>query len=132
MVTLSNTSKKAGVFTLLLLAGMLTIAPLCLAAEGGANDEELSVEQREITRIEQTTATTGAGLRALGMALGAGIAIAGAGLATGRAQAAVGAGGAGAITEKPELFGNILILFAIPETIVVFGFVIAIMLILAI
>lgn len=132
MVTLSSTSKKAGVVAVLLLVCMLTIAPLCFAAEGGESEEELQSEQQEITRIEQTSATTGAGLRALGLALGAGIAIAGAGLGTGRAQAAVGAGGAGAITEKPELFGNILILFAIPETIVVFGFVIAIMLILAI
>jgi V/A-type H+-transporting ATPase subunit K len=72
--------------------------------------------------------STGDGLKALGLAIGAGIAIAGAGLGTGRAQAGVGAGGSGALAEKPELFTNILILFAIPETIVILGFVIAFML----
>jgi V/A-type H+-transporting ATPase subunit K len=124
MVTLSNTSKKAALIALMLLVGMLTIAPLGFAAEGTAESEAESVAQ--------TSATTGSGLRAIGLGLGAAIAIAGAGIATSRAQAAVGAGGTGAITEKPELFGNVLILFAIPETIVVFGFVIAIMLVLAI
>lgn len=69
------------------------------------------------------------GLAVLGLGLGAGIAVAGAGLATGLAQSGVGAGGTGALAEKPELFGNVLILFAIPETIVVFGFVIAFLLI---
>ena len=72
-----------------------------------------------------TTSTVGDGIRVLGLALGAGIAIAGAGLGTARAQAAVGSGGTGAMAEKPELFTSVLILFAIPETIVVLGFVIA-------
>ena len=62
------------------------------------------------------------------IALGAGIAIAGGAIATARAQAAVGAGGTGALAEKPELFGSILILFAIPETLVIFAFVIAFLL----
>jgi V/A-type H+-transporting ATPase subunit K len=51
-----------------------------------------------------------------------------AGIGTGLAQSGVGAGGTGAMAEKPELFTNVLILFAIPETIVLFGFVIAIIL----
>ncbi|MDX9972150.1 MAG: V-type ATP synthase subunit K [FCB group bacterium] len=67
-------------------------------------------------------------IKACGLALGAGIAIAGAALATGRAQAAVGAGGTGALAEKPDLFTLILILIAIPETLVVFGFVISFLL----
>jgi V/A-type H+/Na+-transporting ATPase subunit K len=70
-------------------------------------------------------ATMGDGLRALGIALGAGLAIASAGFATARVQTAVGSGGTGAMAEKPELFTSVLILFAIPETIVVLGFVIA-------
>ncbi len=127
MVTLSNAPKKAAMLSLLLLVGMLTAAQFAFAAEGPGAKAEGPVES-----VSQTSATTGSGLRALGLAVGAGIAIAGAGIATSRAQAAVGAGGTGAITEKPELFGNVLILFAIPETIVVFGFVIAIMLVLAI
>jgi V/A-type H+-transporting ATPase subunit K len=133
MVTLSNMSKKVALVALMLLVGMMTLAPLGYAAEGAGVDEaEEARLNAETVRKARAEASTGSGLRALGLALGAGIAIAGAGIATSKAQAAVGAGGTGAITEKPELFGNVLILFAIPETIVVFGFVIAIMLVLAI
>lgn len=74
---------------------------------------------------EETGPSVGEGLRVMGLALGAGIAVAGGALATGRAQASVGAGGTGALAEKPELFGSVLILFAIPETLVIFAFVIA-------
>lgn len=70
----------------------------------------------------------GGGIRAAGLAIGAGLAILGGALGTGRAQASIGAGGTGAIAEKPELFTNVLVLVAIPETIVVFGFVIAFLL----
>jgi V/A-type H+-transporting ATPase subunit K len=133
MVTLSNTSKKAVLVALLLMTGVAMLSPLAYAAEGaGVDPEEEARLQAEAHRKAQAEATTGSGLRAVGLGLGAAIAIAGAGIATSKAQAAVGAGGTGAITEKPELFGNVLILFAIPETIVVFGFVIAIMLVLAI
>lgn len=72
--------------------------------------------------------SVGDGLRALGLAIGAGLAVGIAGFGTGHAQASVGAGGTGAIAENPQLFINVLILFAIPETIVLFGFVIAILL----
>jgi V/A-type H+/Na+-transporting ATPase subunit K len=68
--------------------------------------------------------STGAGL----IAIGAGLAVGLAGIATGNAQANVGAGGTGAMAEKPELFTNVLILFAIPETIVILGFVIGFLL----
>ena len=62
-----------------------------------------------------------------GMALGAAIAIGLSALASGIAQSKIGSAGAGALVEKPELFGNILILTVIPETMVVFGFVIAVL-----
>ena len=75
-----------------------------------------------------TDSSTGNGLKGLGLGIGAGLAVGLAGMGTGRAQAGVGAGGTGAIVEKPELFAQILILFAIPETLVIFGFVIAILL----
>ncbi|MBN2309808.1 MAG: ATPase [Candidatus Hydrogenedentes bacterium] len=64
-------------------------------------------------------------MRTAGLAIAAALAIGLTGLATARVQAAVGAGGTGAMAEKPELFTNILVLFAIPETIVVLGFVVA-------
>ncbi len=43
---------------------------------------------------------------------------------------AIGAAGAGAIAEKPDVAGTIMILEAIPETVVILGFVVAAMVIL--
>lgn len=51
--------------------------------------------------------------------------------ATAYAQARIGAAGAGAMAEKPEVAGTIILLIAIPDTIVVMGFVVGIMLALA-
>jgi V/A-type H+-transporting ATPase subunit K len=48
-------------------------------------------------------------------------------LATGWAQSRIGAAGVGTIAEKPELRGTVIILLAIPETMVILGFVIAVM-----
>ncbi len=61
------------------------------------------------------------------IALAAALAIGLAGLATGFAQAKIGAAAVGAIVEKPETLGPVLILLVIPETIVIFGFTIAIL-----
>ncbi len=114
MVTASN-RKRVLFFGLALMALCLTLGvPAAFAQE----DEEHGEEGGE----------PAGDLAVLGMAIGAGLAIAGAGIGTGLAQAGVGAGGTGAIVEKPELFANVLILFAIPETIVILGFVIAFLL----
>ncbi len=59
------------------------------------------------------------------VALAAAIAIAIPAIATAWAQSKIGSAGAGAMAEKPELSGSILIMVAIPETIVLLGFVIA-------
>ncbi len=48
-------------------------------------------------------------------------------LATAWAQSRIGAAGAGTLAEKPELTGTIIILLAIPETMVILGFVVAAM-----
>ena len=61
------------------------------------------------------------------LAIGAGISVGLAALATGYAQARIGAAGVGAITEKPELTGRIILLIAIPETLVILGFAVAAM-----
>jgi V/A-type H+-transporting ATPase subunit K len=66
------------------------------------------------------------GLLALGAALAVGLAA----LATGYAQSKIGSAGAGAIAEKPELRGTVILLVAIPETMVILGFAVAAMLIL--
>ena len=67
-----------------------------------------------------------------GIAIGAGIAILGGAIGTGIAQAAIGSAVMGVIAEKPEQAGKLIIWIAIPETIVIFGFVIAILLALAV
>lgn len=59
------------------------------------------------------------------LAIGAGLAIGLAGLGTGIAQSRIGAAGVGAIVEKPESLGVVIILLAIPETVVILGFVVA-------
>jgi V/A-type H+-transporting ATPase subunit K len=61
-------------------------------------------------------------------AIGAAIAIAGGAIATALVQSNVGSSGMGLIAEKPEEFGKVIMLFAIPETLVLFGFVVAFML----
>lgn len=65
--------------------------------------------------------SVGDGLIALGAALAIGVAAIGVGLA----QAAIGSAGAGTLAERPEAFGQILIYLVIPETIIIFAFVIA-------
>lgn len=54
-----------------------------------------------------------------------GLAIGLAGLGTGLAMKDVGAAAVGATAEQEEMFGRALVFFVIPETIVLFGFVIA-------
>ena len=65
------------------------------------------------------------------MAFAAALAIGMSALATAWAQSRVGAAGAGTLAEKPELTATIVILLAIPETIVILGFVIAAMILMA-
>ncbi len=64
-----------------------------------------------------------------GLALvGAGIAVGLAGIGTGIAQSQIGAAAVGATAEDPKMFGRGMILLVLPETIVILGFVIAILL----
>jgi V/A-type H+-transporting ATPase subunit K len=51
-------------------------------------------------------------------------------LATAWAQSKIGAAAAAALAEKPELAGTVIILVAIPETMVILGFIVALSLIL--
>ena len=57
--------------------------------------------------------------------IGAGLAIGLAAIGTGMAQGRIGSAGAGVIAEKPELAGMIILLLAIPETMVILGFAVA-------
>ncbi|HVL48691.1 MAG TPA: ATPase [Candidatus Thermoplasmatota archaeon] len=64
----------------------------------------------------------------MGLAIGAGLAIGLAGLATGIAQKDIGAAAVGATAEDAGFLGRGILLVAIPETIVIFGFVVAFLL----
>ena len=66
------------------------------------------------------------------IALAAALAMGLSALATAWAQSRIGAAGAGTIAEKPELSGTVIILLAIPETMVILGFVIATMILFTI
>ena len=59
------------------------------------------------------------------VALGAGLAIGLSAVAAAIAESTIGAAAVGAMAEKEELFGKGLILTVIPETLVIFGLVIA-------
>lgn len=61
------------------------------------------------------------------LAFAAALALGMSAFATAWVQSRIGAAGAGTLAEKPELTGTIIILLAIPETIVILGFVIAAM-----
>ncbi len=59
------------------------------------------------------------------MNVGAGLAIGLTGIGTGIAQSRIGAAVVGAVVEKPEMFGLTIVVMALPELIVIFGFAIA-------
>lgn len=61
------------------------------------------------------------------IAVGASIAFGLSAIAAGIAEKQIGAAAVGAMAEKEELFGKGLILTVIPETIVIFGLVVAIL-----
>lgn len=64
------------------------------------------------------------------LAIGAGLAVGLAAIGTGLAQGKIGSAGAGAIAEKPELTGSMIVLLAIPETMIILGFAVAAMVML--
>ena len=104
---------------LVLIALLIALPFVALAAEhpGEAMGQDLAKEKTGI----------GEGMKRAGYGLGAGIALGLTGLATGIAQSKIGAAGIGALAENPKLIGNVILLVAIPETVVILGFVIAFM-----
>lgn len=80
----------------------------------------------------QSAAQTTEGVKsdlALGfIAVAAALAVGLCALATAMAQSRIGAAGCGTLAEKPELSGTVILLVAIPETMVILGFVVAVVL----
>lgn len=62
--------------------------------------------------------------------LSAAVVMAIAALATAWAQSRIGAAGAASLAEKPELTTTVIIMIAIPETVAILGFVVAVLIIL--
>jgi V/A-type H+-transporting ATPase subunit K len=93
---------------------VLCFGSVCLAAEGSVPEEQVQPD-----RGQWATAFI-----AVGAALSVGLCA----LATGLAQSRIGAAGCGAIAEKPESAGTVILLVAIPETMVILGFVVAVVL----
>lgn len=63
------------------------------------------------------------------IALAAALAVAVGALGTAWAQSRIGAAAAGAMAERPELGGQMLIFLALPETMIILGFLVAFFLI---
>ena len=61
------------------------------------------------------------------MSLAAALSVGVAAVATAWVQSRIGAAGAGALAEEPELRGAIIVMLAIPETLVILGFVVAVL-----
>ena len=61
------------------------------------------------------------------LAAAAAIAVGLTAVATAWVQSRIGAAGAGALAEKPELRGAVIVMLAIPETLVILGFVVAVL-----
>ena len=70
------------------------------------------------------------GLEVAVAAIAGAIAISGGAIGTGMAQSAIGSAGIGLIAEKPEAQGIAILFMVLPETILIFGFVIAILILL--
>lgn len=94
----------------LLVVGFLAVALLMTTsvalAQEAATGKQLSIAQ---------------GL----LGLAAAIAVAGGAIGTAWAQSRIGAAAAGAIAERPELGGQLLIFLVLPETLIIFGFLVA-------
>ncbi len=61
------------------------------------------------------------------IAAAAAVAVGVSAVATAWVQSRIGSAGAGALAEKPEVRGAIIVMLAIPETLVILGFVVAVL-----
>ena len=68
--------------------------------------------------------------REAGIAIGAGIAMAGGALGTAWAQASIGSSIMGVLAEKPEEAMKLIIYMALPELIVILGFLVSLLMVL--
>lgn len=100
-------------------SALFVLALLLLLCAGGLWAEEAAPAPEGGARARAPLATAA-------IAIGAGLAVGLTAIATAIAQSKIGAAGAGTIAEKPETVGSIILLVAIPETMIILGFVTAI------
>ncbi len=104
--------KKKSLLLVLVLVSLFASAGALWAQEQSQQAATQEPKKRDIT----------VGLIAAAAAIAVGLCAIG----TGLAQSRIGAAGAGTIAEKPEAAGTIILLLAIPETMVILGFVVAV------
>jgi V/A-type H+-transporting ATPase subunit K len=75
---------------------------------------------------EAATASTGISVGGGLVALAAGLALGLAAIGVGLAQGRIGSAAAGTLAERPEAFGQLLIYIILPETLIIFGFLVVI------
>jgi len=110
---------------LYVLAAMLFVALLATPAVS-ADSHNTTADNMTADMSDNENTVSAAKNTAYGyMAIGAGLAIGLAGIGTGIAQSHTGAAAVGAVAEDRSNFANSLIFIAIPETVVILGFVIA-------
>ena len=110
---------------LYVLAAMLFLALLATPAVS-ADSHNTTADNMTADMSDNENTVSAAKNTAYGyMAIGAGLAIGLAGIGTGIAQSHTGAAAVGAVAEDRSNFANSLIFIAIPETVVILGFVIA-------
>lgn len=114
-VTRTSRSTKLEVTRLKKVVFMVALVGMVILATGSVAlaAEATPVQARELTLAH--------GL--LGIA--AAIAIFGGAIGTAWAQSRIGAAAAGAIAERPEIGGQMLIFLVLPETLIIFGFLVA-------
>ena len=102
------------------LVGLLLI-PLGTLSLGSGEPVTSSEDQQNEKSGSERTALSSA-LLALAAALAVGLCAVG----TGIAQSRIGAAGCGTLAERPESATTVILLVAIPETMVILGFVVAV------
>jgi V/A-type H+-transporting ATPase subunit K len=104
--------------------GWIVSMLLCVLVLGGVSFGAAGAESAAEPVVEAPRGEWATAFIAIGAALAVGLCA----LATGLAQSRIGAAGCGAIAEKPETAGTVILLVAIPETMVILGFVVAVVL----
>ncbi len=101
------------IMPLITIAVLMTMIPVILHAQGG--DTAKAGE------------FVGSGILKAGKAIGAGLAIGLAGIGAGYAIGVAGASGLSALTEKPEMMSQVLLIVALGEGVAIYGLLISIL-----